>query len=288
MPKLSALYTHPIKSCAALQVNALRIGRRGPDEDRMFMITDEHYVFRTQRKEQGGFAKMARIFCWFVRHAGRQVLTLSDGSMSMCRVVVQTSSEAPVRATVHGDLCEAIDQGEQPAAWISNFLGVPCRLVRMTDAFYRRVDPQFLFTEDPVQTGFADAYSVLIISDASLADLNERLLKYEKAPVCRENFRSCLWVNGCKPYEEDGWRRIRINGVVFDVVKPCKRCSITQVDVRRGVYREDKEPLLTLGTYRHRTIERTGKSGVMFGQNLVHHGTGLLRVGDEVEILERV
>jgi hypothetical protein len=41
-----------------------------------------------------------------------------------------------------------------------------------------------------------------------------------------------------------------------------------------------KEPLATLATYR-----RDGNA-VLFGQNLVHVGTGELRVGDGVTVLE--
>ena len=40
------------------------------------------------------------------------------------------------------------------------------------------------------------------------------------------------------------------------------------------------EPLDTLSSF------RKGEGGVLFGQNLVHHGTGTLIKGTELEILE--
>lgn len=281
---LSALCQYPIKSCAGYYVNDLIIGPRGPEGDRGFMITDESYRFRTQRKENGGFTRMAFIEPQFINNGEHMMLQARDDSVPQCCFIVRTSTTAPVRVTIHDDTCDAIDQGDEAAQWLTRFLQVPCRLVRMTDTFYRRVDP--VFSPQTAQASFADAYPVLLISDASLADLNSRLERQGKPPVCRENFRSCLWTGGGQPYEEDRWKRFRINGVVFDVVKPCQRCSITQVDWQRGQYREDKEPLMTLRSYRHQKIEQTGRSGVMFGQNLVHRSFGTVNIWDPIEVLE--
>lgn len=286
MPCLSALYKHPIKSCAGHAVQELVIGPRGPVGDREFMVTDERYVFLTQRKEQGGLTRMALIYPQLTKMLyGWQwmILYAYDTSVMPCPFPVRVSTDTPVRVTIHDDICDAIDQGDEAAKWLSTFLGMPCRLVRMTDTFYRRVN--LVFSPETAQASFADAYPVLLISDASLADLNARLEKQGKPPVSRENFRSCLWAGDCEPYEEDTWEQIQIKGVVFDVVKPCQRCSITQVDWQRGVYRDDKEPLITLRTYRHQTIEKTGKSGVMFGQNLVHRNTGAIHIGDKIRVL---
>jgi uncharacterized protein len=78
------------------------------------------------------------------------------------------------------------------------------------------------------------------------------------------------------PHAEDGWRRIRVGDVTFDVVKPCARCAVTTVDQRSGV--RGKEPLRTLATYRARNLQ------VYFGQNLVHRKGGRLRVGAPVVV----
>jgi uncharacterized protein YcbX len=56
------------------------------------------------------------------------------------------------------------------------------------------------------------------------------------------------------------------------VVKPCDRCVVTTTDQQTG--ERGVEPLRTLATYRR----RNGK--VLFGQNVIHTGTGSLRVGD--------
>lgn len=183
---------------------------------------------------------------------------------------------------VWDDSCEAYDQGDGIAEWLTKFLGVPCRLFRMTDSFVRPVDLHY--SPEGGETAFSDGFPFLLISDASLADLNKKLEQKGKLPVTREHFRSVLWADDCEPFAEDAWKRIRIGSVVFDVVKPCARCVITKVIPTTGEVREDKEPLATLAQYRTRDLR--GKKGAMFGQNLVHRNLGIIRLGDEVEVLE--
>jgi len=92
-------------------------------------------------------------------------------------------------------------------------------------------------------------------------------------------FRPNIVVVGSEAFEEDRWKRIRIDGIMFAVVKPCARCAITTTDQDTG--ERSHEPLRTLATFRH-----VAGRGVMFGQNLVHDRAGVLRVGAEVEVLE--
>jgi len=133
----------------------------------------------------------------------------------------------------------------------------------------RPVDPRYARPGDRV--AFADAFPVLLISEDSLEELNRRLAE----PVPMNRFRPNLVVRAGEPHAEDGWRRIRIGEVEFDVVKPCARCAITLTD--QATAERGKEPLRTLATYR----TRNGK--VLFGQNLIHRGRGAVRVGMAVE-----
>lgn len=92
-------------------------------------------------------------------------------------------------------------------------------------------------------------------------------------------FRPNLVVDGATAHAEDGWKRIRIGAVEFDVAKPCMRCMFTTVAPTRGERDAEGEPLRTLVGYR-RTAD-----GVAFGQNLIPRSLGTLRVGDAVEVL---
>lgn len=95
-----------------------------------------------------------------------------------------------------------------------------------------------------------------------------------------EQFRPNLVVSGASAREEDSWKVIRIGDVVFDVVKPCSRCIFTTVSPEKGK------------TSGRRTIKNAAifpycrdNGDVDFGQNLIARNSGVIRVGDEVEIL---
>ena len=96
-----------------------------------------------------------------------------------------------------------------------------------------------------------------------------------------EQFRPNLVVSGASAWEEDSWKVIRIGDVVFDVVKPCRRCIFTTVSPEKGQKHPAGEPLKTLQSFR--TAQDNGD--VDFGQNLIARNSGVIRVGDEVEIL---
>jgi uncharacterized protein YcbX len=126
------------------------------------------------------------------------------------------------------------------------------------------------------RTGFADGFPFLLIGEASLADLNARLA----VPLPMNRFRPNLVVAGSTPFAEDEWRSLLVGGIPMEVVKPCARCVVTTTDQERG-RRDGEEPLRTLSTFRRRG------SGVLFGQNLVHYGTGVLRSGDPITVVSR-
>jgi uncharacterized protein YcbX len=169
----------------------------------------------------------------------------------------------------------AEDCGNEAAKWLEDFLAQPVRLVRIGEAFHRPVKPAKAQPGDIVS--FADAYPLLVISEATLADLNARLAE----PLPMNRFRPNLVVNSCEAYAEDTWKKFRVGEVVFRTAGPCARCVVTTTDqltADRG-----KEPLSTLSQYR-RDPEEPIK--VNFGQNLIHETkSGTLSLGDELVLL---
>jgi uncharacterized protein YcbX len=158
-------------------------------------------------------------------------------------------------------LCHA-----EGSRWFSDFLNEDVRLVYMPDSERRAVNPKRARPNDIVS--FADAYPLLLISEASLADLNSRLPQ----PVEMRRFRPNLVLADCEPFAEDRFTTLSIGEVSFRGVKRCERCSVTTVDPATG--ERGKEPLRTLAQYR---LEH-GK--VWFGMNLIQDGPGELWVGD--------
>lgn len=202
-------------------------------------------------------------------------VTLSAPNFDSIRFEIQKSgTPTPVNIWKSKGV-HAIDQGDETAQWFSDWLGVSVRLVHVADGFKRKLNPDFAVNEDD-HTGFADGYPILIISDASLQDLNSRLDASCALPMNR--FRPNIVVQNCEPFAEDTWKRIRIGDVEMALVKPCARCVVTTID--KETLERNKEPLKTLATYRKQ------KGGAMFGMNVIPLNEGEIRVGMSMEVLE--
>ncbi len=262
---VKSLHYYPVKSCAGIDLSRTKVSKNGIENDRIFMIIDENNVFLSQRK----FPKMALIKPNILKDS----ITLSAPDMPSISInFSNTGLEEQV--LVWNDDCLAIDQGTQSAEWLSSFLEISCKLVMMERSFQRKLDPGFALSENN-QTGFADGFPFLLISQESLNDLNSRLKRF----IPMNRFRPNIVVEGCSAYDEDRWRKIKIGEITFEIVKPCIRCVITTID--QSTLNSSKEPLSTLATYRMSPL-----GGVMFGQNLIHHNSGNLSIGDTVQVLE--
>ncbi len=262
---VKSLHYYPIKSCRGIDLPEAVIETRGFRNDRRLMLVDAGGKFLTQRTQP----RMALI-CPQLN--GRH-LFLSAPGMPVLEIDCKTEGKS-VEVAVWGDVCRAVDQGEAAAKWFSDFLHIPCRLVWFPDDFIRPVDSSFAAAPGD-QVAFADGFPFLLISQASLDDLNDRL----PAPLTMKRFRPNIVVSGGAPYQEDRWRKIRIGSVVFSVVKPCSRCVIPTIDPETA--KKAKEPLKTLSGYR-----KSADGKILFGQNLIHHSCGSIRVGDRAEVLE--
>ena len=173
--------------------------------------------------------------------------------------------------SIWDDNVSATHVSEESDDWFSNFLQRPVKLVFMSETGERSVDTKY--ADNNEQVAFADAFPYLLISQASLDDLNSRLST--RVPMNR--FRPNLVISGTKPFEEDTWSKIKIGEIYFKVAKPSARCIITTIDQQTGL--RNKDPLHTLSTY------RTVNNKILFGQNLIALNEGALKVNDDVEII---
>ena len=261
--KLAAIYRYPVKSLRGEAFGALDIGSRGFLYDRHWMVVDDDGRFLTQRQ----LPRMALVTTT-VLDQGRLRLQAPD----MPELVIEPGGNDDIRVTIWHDQVDAALADPQASDWLSRFLQRPCRLVVMPEQTTRAVNPDYAAAQD--QVGFADGFPFLLISQGSLDDLNARL---EQA-VPMQRFRPNLVVEGCEPYAEDGWRRVRIGELTFRVAKPCSRCIIPTIDIDTAT--RSPEPLRTLMSYRKRDNK------IYFGQNLIHDGPGRLEVDMPVEVLE--
>jgi len=268
MLRLSALYRYPLKSGKGQPLQQIGLDKLGLDGDRRWMLVDEASGrFLTQR----AVAKMSQLSAQWNGAGG---LTLSAEGVPALDVPLPGSDAELRGVTIWRDTLRVPDAGAEAAAWVSDFIGKPTRLVHVPLDRARTTEAGYGKDDDKV--GFADGYPLLLIGQASLDDLSARIGR----PMEMLRFRPNLVIEGSDAFAEDGWTRVRIGDVEFRVVKPCSRCILTTIDPASGERSTDREPLATLKTYR----EQAGE--VMFGQNLVNDGPGRLDVGMPVTILE--
>ena len=262
---VSAIYIYPIKGCAGIELTGVRFDACGPQFDRRYMLIDPDGQMVTQRQ----VPELALISPGLLPTH----LVINAGGMQELKLSLSQYEGSRRRAVVWDHEAEALDQGDHAAQWFSEVLKRPVRLVRWADDQIRPVSK--MYTHRDAQTAFSDGYPVLLTSEASLADLNKRLA----TPVRMERFRPNIVVTGCEAYAEDSWKEITIEDLGMDVVKPCGRCQVINVDPLTG--HAGQEPLKTLASY------RTQNNRVVFGQNCIHHGYGNIRVGDQVHVVTR-
>lgn len=246
----------------------------GFTHDRRFLIVDTDGKFITQRTHLALIQISAAL--------DATALTLTHPKLPALSVplVASNTPDAPppalVSVTIWGTSgLKAEDCGPVANAWVSEALGEHARLVRVGPAFHRPVG------DLGDVTAFADGYPLLVISEASLANLNDRLVERGDIPVPMNRFRPNVVISGCEAFAEDTWPRLRIGGATFRSAGPCSRCIVTTTDQLTGT--RTPEPLRTLATYRRDSAK---PSNVNFGQNLINETkSAVLRLGDQCEPL---
>lgn len=271
--QLSGLFLYPVKGLRGCALDSAEIDELGLIGDRRFLVVDEYGRFLTQRTVQ----KMARVTTALT--ADRLILSAEGAGATSTARASNPSAPLLTVSIWKSEGLRAEDCGEEPARWLSDFFGFQCRLVRAGSSFQRPMLKASARSGDRV--AFSDAYPFLIISEASLGDLNDRLLAQGSEALPMNRFRPNFVVSGCPAFAEDTWPRIRIGQVVLRAGGPCIRCPVTTTDQLTG--ERGKEPLRMLASYRR---DPQNPTDVKFGQNLIHETkSGALRVGDTVELL---
>jgi uncharacterized protein YcbX len=234
------------------------------------MLVDENGIFISQRK----YPQLALIE---LSEVG-QTFHFNSPSQTSLVVAEDSFTGNSIATEVWGDACAGF-VAEQPVnQWFSDYLKQPVRLVKYNHGKARPSDP--IFSKDGDIVSYADGFPLLVISEASLNDLNSKLEQQNVSHVSMTNFRPNLVVAGTTAFEEDQWKKIKIGEVEFDCVKLCSRCVLTTVNPNSGIKSENREPLKTLASYRKMS------GGVMFGMNMIPRNSGVIRLGDTLEVLD--
>ncbi|MEU2072066.1 MOSC domain-containing protein [Streptomyces anulatus] len=277
------LFTYPVKGCAGTPVASTYLTPAGLAHDRSFMVVGTDGVYRTQRRDP----RLALVRPAISADGSRLTLASAKPGGGDGMVHVDVTLSAPRRdVDLFGATYQGIDQGDEAAAWLSDFLGTPSRLVRVPREHDRKTDGL-----TPGTAGYADSSAVHLLSLASLAHLDARMAERGAPPLAMDRFRPNIVIDGhpegprgedwsAAPHAEDRIRRMTIGAADMGYTKLAVRCAVTLVDQEAGA-RGGPEPLRTLADYR-----RAPGGGVVFGAKFSVLRTGKLSVGDEVAVRE--
>jgi uncharacterized protein YcbX len=270
MIKVSEINIYPVKSLGRISMEQITVQRQGLGNDRCFMLVDSKNKLITQRTHPSlALIKVTQKGDGFLIQAPEKPnLELSKKSLTEKKGLV----------SIWKDTCSAHYVDKQTNTWFSNYLGLDVSLVSYDHSKPRKTDQLYSSNNDIVS--FADSFPILVISKASLNDLNSKL----KDKVTMQRFRPNLVVDGCDAFEEDQWRNIKIGDVEFEAVKICSRCILTTIDPKTGIKDKNGEPLKTLVQYRRNINGVKGEKGVFFGMNLIPRSIGIIKLGDSISV----
>jgi len=262
--RLQSICIYPIKSTAGINISSSWVDNIGLPFDRRYVVSDNNGQFVT--------ARTCPKLCLIKTNITEIGLVLTAPDMPLLVIEHKTKQQHYQPVTVWGDNIQGQRCHANVDQWFSQYLNKPVQLLYFGEQSSRQVSK----STNPL--AFADGYPLLLISQASLDDLNSRL----KQPVSMSQFRPNLVVNSCSPFAEDGWRHIRIGEVEFEISKPCARCVFTTVNPETAEKHSQLEPLATLKAYR-----QVESGDVMFGQNLIPLNNGQVNAGDSVTVIEK-
>lgn len=262
------------------------MGVHGMQDDRRYMVVEKSTGMFVAQRSDGNSGIAIKSMCQITptliedpndRTSLYQRLEVTAPGMEKLTVFPHliVHDDSNVRnVQVWENTCEAAMGDIEHNQWFTEFLSRErpgeYELVMMRAGSERRANYGFS------QLRFADGYPFLIISEESLADLNNRIGGDKPLPMNR--FRPNIVIAGGLPYDEDRIGRMVINDVEFEGKKLCVRCATTMIDQETAQL--GKEPLRTLAKYR--SNPEPEKNGVVFGRNFNHLSTGIIKVGDRV------
>ncbi|NKN37952.1 MOSC domain-containing protein [Agrobacterium sp. a22-2] len=269
--QVSELHIYPLKSARGIALTSSDVDAHGLVGDRRMMVVDPSGHFVTQR-ELPALATLT-----VTPGAGKVQLLLDDGRS------VTTPLPDPDRrmdVAVWKSIVSAAVADDATNAALSDWLGRDLKLVHFDERARRIANPEWAGPDTPVT--FADGYQVLITTTGSLNGLNADMQAHGEAPVGMDRFRPNIVIDCDEPWADDRWLAIEINGIRFDLVKPCARCIMTTQDQRTGS-RDIASPMPAMGRLRMSADRRV--PGPLFGWNATPRDHGAVAVGDTVTVI---
>lgn len=264
--KVSQLFIYPIKSFGGISLTRCHLDPRGLKYDRRWMLIDSSGRFISQRENA--------LLALFRPHLFDDKLEVSIFNDPIHGITIPffTSNELAklpgIKVTIWDDVCDAVEYPASVNQWFSHRINQPCSLVYMPEESIRPIDPTY--GDQGENTSLSDGFPILLLGQASMDDLNERLPN----PIPIQRFRPNIVFEGGYPYQEDTIHSFSIHDCKMKGVKLCARCNIPTIDQDTAL--SSQEPTTTLSRY------RLFNKKILFGQNVIIKSLGEIHVGDEL------
>ncbi|RIL08481.1 MAG: MOSC domain-containing protein [Proteobacteria bacterium] len=288
--RIERIQIFPVKSCHGIELQEATLTRHGLQYDRLWVITDRSGMFISQRTD--GAEKLACV----KPEMQELVLVLRAPGMEALHVDIfagkdRTPLQIQVQKDPQRDKISAIDEGDKAAQWLSEYLKIDVRLCRITDTLPRYAD-EFYAGGPGIKLRGQDGFPLLVTSRESVEELNRIMAAEGAAPIDASRFRANIELSGLGAFGEDNISTLSLpdRSVILELVKPCGRCKIINVDQESGHF-DARNRLANPLTHiaKHRTMtNKGGERHAMFGQNAIATaGQGRsVKVGDRLIALK--
>ena len=258
--RLSAIYVYPLKSCAAMRVPAwwaeAASGRLAYDREwavvdgcGVVMRLSAHPSLALIRPAIDVAANTLTLACERMRTP--LVLPLAEESSFKAGPSCDETHPTARRVNVCGNDCDAHEWGGAASScWLSEALGMQCRLVRHAHS----LQGSGCLGEEgasPPKSGvaFANEAPLLLVTQSAIDALNVALRASGEPPVSAQHFRPNLLVEGVgdlglmspklqmePPGTGTVMRRLEVGSGALGlrVLGPCARCAMVEIDPTSG------------------------------------------------------
>ncbi|KAF7824910.1 molybdenum cofactor sulfurase isoform X1 [Senna tora] len=255
---LKSITIYPIKSCGGFSSESWPLSINGLKHDREWIITSLTGEILTQKK----VPQMCFVSTFIDLSQGILVV---ESPHCKERLQIKLDSDVNVGARENVDLngqrYKVDSYNEEIDAWFSKAIGKPCTLLRNSssnhDCMLSEAKDAITCRDAKSKLNFANEAQFLLVSEESVLDLNDRLSSHVQKglsgaaiQVSPSRFRPNLVVSGGRPYDEDGWRKLRIGNNYFSSLGGCNRCQLINLAQKDGQVQKSNEPLVTLASYR--------------------------------------
>ncbi|MED6130548.1 Molybdenum cofactor sulfurase [Stylosanthes scabra] len=258
---LKSITIYPIKSCGGFCSRNWPLSKNGLKHDREWILTSPTGEVLTQKT----IPEMCFISTF---------IDLSQGVLFVesprCKERLQIRLDSGVNhgameeLVLYGQRYKVYNYSKETNVWFSEAIGKPCTLFRYSstehDFMLNKTNGVATCRDTKSVLNFPNEAQFLLISEESVSDLNRRLCSARsdvqkgkcvtRMQVDASRFRPNLVVSGGRPYDEDGWRIIRIGNKYFRSLGGCNRCQMINFAQNAGQVQKSNEPLATLASYK--------------------------------------